>query len=543
MNHRVGTNTDVDVPVFPCHDRAMTACRVAIRLIIPVAAAAAAVAGLTTAPGVAHAAAVPASVPGSVHQVSGLNGCYTADGSSAAGPGTCRNIRGGIASTTIVISPDGRSAYLIGYGLSGGGSPVLPVLSVLSRNPKSGALTQLAGKAGCLSRSGASEAGPGSCTRARDLDTGDATSLVISADGRFLYAASQYQRTPGQNIGGIVIFSRNVQTGALRQLSGKLGCVTADGSSNAGPHTCAAGREADDISNVHITPDQKYLYASNYDGPPVGGIAIFRRNAKTGALSQLGGKEGCITANGTTFQSGATQVCRAMPNIGSPWDVATPGNLFVYVPDNRDNLLQAFRRDSMGGLVPLKGIGACVSDGGSSPLGPNTCVNGRGLFDVERAVLSANTAFIYTNGFQSPAPIAILNRNLKTGMLLQRPGPAGCFSGNGMTGDSSQHCGNGRAINEGYAGILSANGTTLYYAEFGDGLVIFHVNKVTGGLTQLSGKLGCVTGDGSSEEGPGTCQKARAVEGAYQVAIAPNHRDLYLAATHANGVSLFHATP
>jgi hypothetical protein len=232
-----------------------------------------------------------------------------------------------------------------------------------------------------------------------------------------------------------------------------------------------------------------------------------------------------------------------MPNIGSPWDVATPGNLFAYVPDNRDNLVQAFRRDSKGGLVPLKGTGACVSDGGSSPLGPGTCVNGRGLLDVERAVLSADTAFIYTNSFESPAPIAILNRNLRTGLLSQRPGPAGCFSETGLTGDSSQHCRNGRAIVEGYAGILSANGSTLYFAEFGEGLVIFHVNKATGGLTQLSGKLGCVTGDGSSEDGAGTCQKARAVEGAYQVAIAPNRRDLYLAAYHANGAALFHTTP
>lgn len=83
-------------------------------------------------------------------------------------------------------------------------------------------------------------------------------------NGRFEYVASQYEpaSTP---IGGIAIFSRNTVTGALHQLPGKLGCVSANGSSNAGPGTCAVGREVDEVSNVAITQDQKYLYASVYD--------------------------------------------------------------------------------------------------------------------------------------------------------------------------------------------------------------------------------------------------------------------------------------
>ena len=61
--------------------------------------------------------------------------------------------------------------------------------------------------------------------------------------------------------------------------------------------------------------------------------------------------------------------------------------------------MQAFRRDVKGGLKPLTGTGACVSDTGNSPLGLGTCVTGRGLFDVERAVLSANQKYIYTNAY------------------------------------------------------------------------------------------------------------------------------------------------
>jgi hypothetical protein len=499
-------------------------------------------------PAAAQAGQSPAVRPtGSVTQVPGRNGCYTADGSSTVGPGTCRNIRGGIGSTSLVISPDGRSAYLVGYGNHGGTG--VPVLSVFSRNRVTGVLHQLPGKTGCFSRDGSSEVGAGTCTNARNLDTGDAASLTISGDGRFVYVASQFVTVTHAAVGGIAIFRRNLSNGSLHQLRGRLGCVSGTGASEDGPGTCAFAREADDISNVHLTPDQKYLYASNYDAPPNSGIAIFRRNAVTGTLSQLKGKDGCITTNGTTAQSGTAVVCRAMPNVGDPWDVATPDNHFAYVPDKVDNLVQAFRRDRAGGLVPLAGRGGCVSDTGSSPLGAGTCVHGRGLFDVERAVLSRNKRFIYTNSFSAPAPIAVLNRNRLTGALSQRPGTGACISVDGTSGDSTGSCRNGRALSGGYAGVLAPNGRTLYFAEFGTSspavgaLLIFRVAPRAGGFRQLAGPLGCVTVDGSSEDGSGTCGKARALGGAYQVALAAGGRDVYVAAEEGNGVVLFRAAP
>jgi hypothetical protein len=494
--------------------------------------------------GSAQAIAGPAAVSGSVVQVHGKHGCYTEDGSGSAGAGKCTNIRGGSEATTVTVSPDGRSAYEVGYG-----NP--PVLSVFSRNRNTGVLTQLRGKAGCLSRGGASEDGPHTCTRARDLDTGDARSIAISNDGRYVYVASQFETKSDDVLGGVAVFSRNLKTGALHQLAGKAGCVTSDGSSNEGAGTCAVGREVDDISNVHLSPDQKFLYASNYDSQPYSGIAIFRRNRETGALTQLGGKEGCITSGGDTEQSKATAICRAMPNIGSPWDVATPGNKFLYIPDRDDDLVQAFRRDVKGGLKPLTGTGACVSDTGNSPLGPGTCVAGRGLFDVERAVLSANQKYIYTNSYEDPAPIAVLNRNTTTGLLSERNSTSACYSRDGTSGDTAPPCRDGRDLSGGYAGVLSPDGKTLYFAEFGNnppdtGLAIFHVNEATGGFTQLAGKLGCVSADGSSEDGANTCQVGAAIAGAYQVGISRGGGgvyDIYVAADRSNGIDFFRATP
>ena len=505
-----------------------------MRMPLLVVALAAGLAAALVVPGVA----VASGPQGSVRQVAGKDGCYTVDGSSGSGVGTCRNIRGGDGSTSILISPDGRSAYLVGYG---NGTTVVPVLSVFRRDPRSGVLRQLTGKAACFSRDGSSEDGPGTCTKARDLDTGDAQSLAISADGRFLYVASQYT-VSSSNIGGIAIFARSLRGGGLHQLKGKEGCVTATGSSLDGPGTCAVCRELDSVSNVHITPDQKYLYASVYDGQPHSGIAIFRRDSRNGTLHQLKGQDGCVTDNGTTGQSGLSHVCRAMPNIGAPWDIATPGNLFAYVPDKVDNLVQAFRRDRHGGLVALTGRHACVSDTGSSPLGPNTCVHGRGLFDVERAVLSANNRFLYTNSYLPPAPIAVLNLNPKTGALSQRSGTAACLSADGTSGDTAGPCRKGRGLSGGYAGVLAPSGRTLYFAEYSSGaMVIFGLSPKTGAISQLTGLLGCVSATGASNDGPGTCRKARALRGAYKVAVASGGRDIYVASYFGNGAAFFHA--
>ncbi len=522
--------------------------RITMPAVTVLAVASALLAGGASASAQAGPAGVaPAAALGSVHQLSGKNGCYTSDGSNDGVKGACWKIRGGSSATT-VVAPGGRFAYLDGYGNYDSAHPARedPVLSVFRRDPKTGVLKQLPGKAGCFSNDGDDRNGPNQCTKARDLGSGDATSIAISANGRSLYVASQYSTSSGE-IGGVAIFSRNTGTGTLRQLPGKLGCVSAKGDSNDGPHTCTVGREVDAVSNVHITPDQKYLYASNYAGEPHSGIAIFRRNPATGALVQLAGKEGCLTDNGTTGESGSKAVCRAMPNLGKPWDVATPGNRFVYIPDKDADLVQAFKRDAKGGLVPLKGKGACVSDSGSSPLGAGTCVQGRGLFDVERAVLSKNTKFIYTSGFTNPSPIAVLNRNVRTGLLSERSGSSACVSENGETGDSLLSCRMARVLGGGYAGALAPDGRTLYFAEDGSGspeysgLVIFRVSPATGAFSQLSGKDGCVTPDGSSQAGAGTCDQARAVLGVYQVTTGSDGRFVYVASNGSNGIAAFRA--
>ena len=101
-----------------------------------------------------------------------------------------------------------------------------------------GALAQLSGTSGCFTYNGASEDGAGTCGQARGM--AETESAIVSPDGRSVYVGSYPNNaTLGA---GWAIFARNTSTGALRQLSGKAGCLTTDGSSNAGPGTCAVAR-------------------------------------------------------------------------------------------------------------------------------------------------------------------------------------------------------------------------------------------------------------------------------------------------------------
>ncbi len=490
-----------------------------------IAATLGAVTALATAAGAYATSSAPA---GSLHQAPGKNGCYTEDGQNG-----CHTVRGATGADSLAISPDGRFAYIDGYG--GNGTSALPALAALKRNPKTGTLSQLPGKSGCFSRDGGSEDGPNTCTKARDLGSGDATSVAIASDGRFLYVASQLRSGTNVDIGGVAVFARNLKTGKLRQLKGTSGCVTA-----VSYKGCAIVREVEEVSNLKFTPDHKYLYASDYNGAPHSGIAIFKVNPKNGMLHQLKGVNGCISTDGTTAASGTTKVCRAAANLNSPWDVVTPDNRFAYVPAaGAFDLVQGFERNSQGGLVALKGKGGCVSDSGSSPAG--ACVNGRGLSNPERALASPNGRYLYIGSYDSPSPVAVLNRNPKNGMLSQRSGTAACISLDGTSGDG-ETCRNGRALHGEYAGGMAPDGRTFYFPEFSsNALTIFRVSPKTGAFFQLPGKFGCVTPDGSSEEGAGTCETGRVTQGAYQVALGSQGRDVYLSAQQSNGEALFYA--
>ena len=111
-------------------------------------------------------AAAPAWATGELSQASGPAGCITMNKKLTK---VCAKGHALKETNWVVASPDGKNVYAVGYQSD--------AVAIFDRDPASGALTQKAGKAGCVS-----DGGVHGCGRARALVGPEA--VAISADGR-----------------------------------------------------------------------------------------------------------------------------------------------------------------------------------------------------------------------------------------------------------------------------------------------------------------------------------------------------------------------
>lgn len=198
------------------------------------------------------------------------------------------------------IAPDGRNLYVVTRWSTGTwpDSVTHSQLRVLSRNTASGALSLLPDSEGCFD--GAPPAGS-SCRNARGLI--GAHGVEVSDDGSVLAVRTDES---------IALFGVSATTGLPAQPAGEDGCLAKTAlppDEQPTTDTCRVYRGVDWLSSHALSPDGRSLYASSS-----GVIAVFRRDSATGAVAQLDGVEGCVSADG----SGGT--CRAvdvpLPNFG-----------------------------------------------------------------------------------------------------------------------------------------------------------------------------------------------------------------------------------
>jgi DNA-binding beta-propeller fold protein YncE len=131
---------------------------------------------------------------GVLTQKAGVSACVSETGTN----GDCANGKALAGPLQAVVSPDGRNVYVVSYDSH--------AMAVFDRNLATGALSQKAGLAGCVSESGTG----GTCTDGRGLDA--AHHLAVSPDGRSVYVASAG--------GALAVFDRDPATGALSQKPG-----------------------------------------------------------------------------------------------------------------------------------------------------------------------------------------------------------------------------------------------------------------------------------------------------------------------------------
>ncbi len=490
-----------------------------------------ATAGLLLLPAAASAAAPPI---GGLAELPGQLACTSADGSSDAGAGTCQIGRGLAQAESVTVSPDGKFVYVGSYADAATGAA--PSLTAFSRDPVTGALTQLSGTAGCYTADGSSVAGPHTCTQVPAMGNGDGRDLAITSDGRFAYLVNSHSISADPSPASIVVFSRDPATGVLTRLPGTAGCVSADGSSQAGPNTCQTLATLAEPFSVTLSSDDRFLYVNDGVNPgSVKRIHVLARDTSTGALSEIQ----CL-AEGPNPPAGCTT---ARDVGGSDTLVLSPDGLHAYDGDtNAHHALSVFDRDPATGLLSQKGGAAgCLSQTGQDDTGAATCgvarATGYGL------VMSpdGHTLYVTAGGDgHTNGGLAILHVN-DNGTVSQLSGPAGCITSDGGDVTGGFTCATGRGLDFTYGPAISPDGRTLYVADSGptQGMAVFSLDPSTGEATQLPGLDGCFTADGGSDGTSGVCTKAPAVENDWIPAVSPDGTSVYLASFGERAVTSF----
>ena len=471
---------------------------------------------------------------GTLTQLEGGAGCVSFSGIDGIGGNTCATATEVADPDAPAVSPDGNTLYV---GIYGSSSPKEPEgIAIFARNQSTGTIAQLPGRAGCITEDGSSDQGGGTCTSGRGISSPDGQPPTFTRDGRFVYYASQGNSTFK---GAVDVFARDTSSGALTQLAGTAGCVSQDGASpSGGAGSCSTAPSIDGPVTVVLSPDERFLYVYSYDTPYTG-ITIFSRDPSTGALTLVPGTAGCLTRAGESAAgAGTCATLRGESNSEGQGFVISPDGRFAYATDygsGSEATVQLFSRDpSTGVLTQLSGLQGCISNTGASVEGANTCTKVHGIDGAYVLGLSpdGNTLVIgaYDRG------LAIFKRDPNTGLLTQLGGTAGCISDDGLSNDPTQPCLQANAAAGAYRLQFGPEDRTLLEASNSDnGIQSYAFDATSGEVKPIPGTTGCVTYDGNSPSGAGTCQVGRALHGSYGLSISPDGAFVYAAGERSDG--------
>lgn len=305
--------------------------------------------------------------------------------------------------------------------------------------------------------------------------------------------------------------------GTLAQLPGPRGCLV-DRSAPAGK--CGAARALKGPGPfmgsraIAVSPDGKDVYVASSKSDA---IAIFRRNARTGALTQPKGTAGCIALKGAGG-------CATAVGLDGPNSVAiSPDGRSAYATSRESNTVSIFRRNqSTGALSQLPGAAGCVS-GLPAPV----CASGRALVGPDVVVVSPDGANVYVGSFLGNA-VAIFDRDRASGSLIQPGDSTGCIA------EAIGGCALGLALGAPEGMAISGDGANVYVATaLSNAVVVLARDKSTGTLTQATNGSGCIVNSPLAN-----CATGAQLSGANAVAFNPGG-DVYVTSLFSNSVTSF----
>ena len=417
--------------------------------------------------------------------VRGRDSCVT-----QGGAGECQAGRALGKVSGLVATRDGRNVYAAVRDTG--------AVAAFRRDGRTGVLRQLDGADGCVG--GAPTDG---CSPGRNL--GGARALTLSPDGRSIYVAGA---------GGLAVLARDPHTGALRQLSGRRGCVT-----ESGQDGCTNGRAVSTALWVAAGPEGRSVYLLGRSDA----VAVFRRDPRTGSVRQPAGALGCVRES----RAGLRRLgCARGRGVGATRAAAiTRSGRTLYV-GGLDGAVTTFRRDPRsGGIAQLRGRRGCLAPHLAG------CARVRGLHGPHSLTLGPDERDLYVAvslGVDPQSGVVLLRRDPRDGSLTQPPGRAGCVNADGSSG-----CATGRGLRGAHSLELIPSGRrALVASEFPTGsIALFARDPRSGGLRQLAVARGCLNADGA--EG---CGVVPALRGAHLIVPAPGWRQIYVPLIDGNGV-------
>ncbi|MDA0174643.1 lactonase family protein [Solirubrobacter taibaiensis] len=338
-----------------------------------------------------------------------------------------------------VVAPGGTHAYGLAW--------TNHTLLIMDRDPVTGAITQRAGAAGCVT----SDPQDTVCSRATALI--NPTDVVISPDGAQVYV-----------VGGtaITVFDRDPSTGRLTQKPGIAGCLATDASTG-----CAVARSTSG-STLMMSADGRHLYTYSAT------IGIFQRDLATGTLTQAPDTAGCVA-------NGGTDGCASSHDLGSARRAAlSPDGGSLYAPGTGNNTIVVLDRDPVSGALRQKaGPAGCVGAVAG-------CTPESRLVTPHAVTVSSDSRHLYASVAGS---VLVFARQGDGSLAFQS-----CVNTGGTAG-----CSQGRNLGEVSYGAVSPDGQTLVVGNQYDvpGIAIFS-RDASGNLSQPAGSDGCVSPTGAA---------------------------------------------
>jgi len=394
-----------------------------------------------------------------------------------SGDAGCTRSNGMQSANDAVVSPDGRNVYVVS------GFEDYGALLSFRRDPRTGRLTQLPGKRGCISNDGRNaQAGldpkhgiglKGRCAVAGPMP--EASQIAMSPDGRTIYVLAMGSfRKDGD---ALTLWRRDPGTGEVHELQ----CWT-----RLGTKSCPKA-PYDEPGSIALSPADHRLYVGGtrlvaFVVAP-DGRAFAPAVLAAGPFSGLAAAPAGGTIYGTigneleAFDTNGTRLSAAA--VDQPRDIAVaPDGNGVYVAEadleQPDGARDILRSSALAGFAgdPLAPAGCAVYTGRDKNPG---CDTGPNLYEAQSIAITPDGKHAIA-AFIDSAAVLLLDRDPATQRLTPIAGKGGCVRAPHQWVDFkvTVACNPGHGLYAPLSVALSPDGRNAYLAS-GDGLSVFRL--------------------------------------------------------------------